>query len=108
MSESRVICIIGMHRSGTSLVTRVLNLLGLDLGPEGHLMGPSAANETGHWESMPISDLNDEILARLGGSWREPPPLPPGWERRPDLADLRAQARRLVESDFGDSPFWGF
>ena len=108
MTEPRVVCILGMHRSGTSLVTRVLNLIGLDLGPEGHLMGPSAANETGHWESIPISELNDEIFARLGGSWWEPPPFTPGWERRPDLADVRKQARELVESDFGRSALWGF
>jgi hypothetical protein len=108
MSRRRVVCVIGMHRSGTSLVTRVLNLVGLDLGPEAHLMGPSRANQTGHWESVPISDLNDEILARLGGTWSEPPRLPPGWERSPDLAKPRKQARELIESDFADAKLWGF
>ncbi len=31
--KNDVICIIGMHRSGTSMVARLLNLCGLDLGP---------------------------------------------------------------------------
>jgi hypothetical protein len=108
MSESKVVCILGMHRSGTSLVARVLNLIGLDLGPAEHLMGPSAANETGHWESVPISDLNDEILELMGGTWSEPPELPAGWERRPELADLRRRARDLIDRDFGASEVWGF
>ena len=53
MSEPTVVCVLGMHRSGTSLVARVLNLLGLDLGPAEHLMRPGAANPAGHWESRP-------------------------------------------------------
>lgn len=108
MSEPPIVCILGMHRSGTSLVSRVLNVLGLDLGPEEHLMGPSEANPSGHWESQPISDINDEILLRLGGSWWEPPVFAPGWERSPELAELRSQARDLIQADFSGRNLWGF
>ena len=41
MSAPTIVCILGMHRSGTSLVSRVLNVLGVYLGPEEHLMRPS-------------------------------------------------------------------
>lgn len=39
-----IVCVIGMHRSGTSLVTRILNLLGVDLGPAEQLMAPYAVD----------------------------------------------------------------
>ncbi|HKG74328.1 MAG TPA: hypothetical protein VKA79_08815 [Aestuariivirgaceae bacterium] len=43
------VCIIGMHRSGTSITARLLNVLGLNLGPSDSLMGPSPSNPTGHF-----------------------------------------------------------
>jgi Sulfotransferase family len=108
VSDPTIVCILGMHRSGTSLVSRVLNVLGVDLGPEDHLMRPSSDNPTGHWESRPIKEINDEILSILGGSWEEPPPLPVGWERKPELAAPRQRAREVIEGDFSASELWGF
>jgi hypothetical protein len=108
MSAPTIVCILGMHRSGTSLVSRVLNVLGVYLGPEEHLMRPSTDNPTGHWESRPIKEINDEILSTLGGTWQEPPPLPPGWERSPELAASRQRAREVIEADFSGSDLWGF
>jgi len=108
VSEQTIVCVLGMHRSGTSLVARVLNVLGLDLGPEDHLMRPSADNPAGHWESRPLKDINDDILSRLGGTWWQPPQFAPGWERSPELAEPRKQARELIEADFSGRDLWGF
>jgi hypothetical protein len=108
VSDPTIVCILGMHRSGTSLVSRLMNVLGLDLGPEEHLMEPNASNPAGHWESLPISEINEDIFVRLGGSWAVPPPMPADWERSPELADLRRQARELIAADFSDSDLWGF
>jgi hypothetical protein len=108
VSEPTIVCVLGMHRSGTSLVSRVLNVLGLDLGPEEHLMRPNSENPTGYWESRPIKRINDEILSRLGGSWFEPPERGVGWEHRPALAGPRREARELIAADFSDSELWGF
>ena len=108
MSDATIVCILGMHRSGTSLVSQVLNVLGVYLGPEEHLMRPSSDNPTGHWESQPIKEINDEILSILGGSWSDPPPLPSGWERSPELAAPRHRAREVIEGDFSGSELWGF
>ena len=79
-ARGRIICVLGMHRSGTSVASRLLNLLGVYLGAEEHLLGPEPDNPKGFWEFKPIFDLNNEILGRLGGNWHEPPPLRPGWE----------------------------
>jgi hypothetical protein len=66
------VLVLGMHRSGTSALTRVLNLLGLDAGHE-VLMGASESNPTGHWEVEALTAFNDRLLDELGGRWSAPP-----------------------------------
>jgi GT2 family glycosyltransferase/glycosyltransferase involved in cell wall biosynthesis len=105
--RGRIICVLGMHRSGTSVATRLMNLLGVYLGAEEHLMGPHPDNPKGYWEYQPILDLNEEILGRLGGNWHEPPISPPGWETTAEFADLRQRARDLVARTF-TSDDWGW
>ena len=50
----RALMVLGMHRSGTSALTRIFSLLGADL-PK-NLMPPSPANKTGYWESQDLMD----------------------------------------------------
>jgi hypothetical protein len=101
-----VVCVIGMHRSGTSLVSGVLNLLGADLGPSDRLMGPKDDNPSGFWENLDIAQINDDLLAALGGSWMDPRIRPDGWHTDPSLAPLRDRAAAVIAEDFGgaDSP----
>ena len=37
-TPARAICVLGMHRSGTSLVTGLLKICGVDLGPGPKMM----------------------------------------------------------------------
>jgi hypothetical protein len=108
MVHSTVICVLGMHRSGTSLITRALNLLGVDLGRQDHLMKANPYNPKGFWEHRLIMQLNDEILSRLGGCWDEPPIFPPGWQRAPEFEDLGQRARAVIEKEFADAAAWGW
>jgi hypothetical protein len=71
------VLILGMHRSGTSALTRTINLLGCAL-PEA-LVGASEGNELGHWESASAVILNDEILASAGSNWNDWGPINPDW-----------------------------
>jgi hypothetical protein len=95
------VCIAGMHRSGTSLVARVLHDCGFDLGPSRDLMPAGPDNPEGFWENLRFVRVNDRVLARLGGSWSEPPALEPGWERSPELGDVREEAVALAGSFSG-------
>jgi hypothetical protein len=108
MADPTIICVTGMGRCGTSLVARVLNLLGASLGPADHLMGPAASNLKGHWENEPLVALNDELLAFFGGRWDEPPTLAPGWHRSPALASLREKARAIIEEEFAGLDRWAW
>jgi hypothetical protein len=97
-----------MHRSGTSLVAGILNLMGVYLGPAEHMMKPNPDNPKGFWEHQGLTDLNDKILTRLGGSWHEPPAFPPRWELSPDLEDLREEAYGIIRDDMAKRELWGW
>lgn len=107
MKGSNVVCITGMHRSGTSLVTRLLNLCGMYLGPSEDLMKPGHDNPEGFWENMRFYTINEDILINLGGDWDCPPELSVGWESKPELASLRQTTKELVES-FNGYETWGW
>lgn len=101
------ICITGMHRSGTSMVARLLNLCGLYLGPEEDLLPAAEDNPEGFWENIRFVSINNRLLGELGGSWELPPEFPKGWERRPAIRQLGDEAVELVES-FRGHGFWGW
>ena len=61
------VLVLGMHRSGTSAISRTMNILGCDLPRT--LMPRGPGNDLGHWESQAIADYNDTILNRLGSNW---------------------------------------
>jgi hypothetical protein len=67
--------VLGMHRSGTSLVTRLVSLLGLAVCRDEDLLVGYKGNPRGHWESQSLIDLNDRLLDELGGTWFCPPAL---------------------------------
>lgn len=102
------LCVLGMHRSGTSLVTGLLRLWGLDLGPEERMMEPRPDNPRGFGEHLDFYALNEELLARLGGGWDEPVGLTTGWVRSPEIEPLRRRARALVRRDFGHGRAWAW
>lgn len=64
----RCICVLGMHRSGTSAVTRALQVLGVELGDR--LMPAIEGNNSrGFWEDLDLYAFNLEILNTLGRDW---------------------------------------
>ena len=65
--------ILGMHRSGTSAVTRLVNLLGPSVCISEDLLVGTRTNAKGHWESRSLFRLNDRLLAEMGGAWWHPP-----------------------------------
>ena len=62
--------VLGMSRSGTSALTRVLSLCGGAL-PAG-LLGGTVGNPLGYWEPRAANYLNATILHRYGSAWFDP------------------------------------
>jgi hypothetical protein len=62
--------VLGMPRSGTSALTRVLSLSGATL-PAG-MLGADSGNPGGYWEPRKVLRLNNTILLRHGSSAFDP------------------------------------
>lgn len=99
------ICIAGMHRAGTSMVARLVEGCGVDLGGPAHFAPPAPDNRDGYWEDLRFVVLNDRILEKFQGAWDHPPVLPPGWEASADLEAERREAGEIVR---GRSEPWGW
>jgi hypothetical protein len=95
----RVIAILGMHRSGTSLLAGTLQECGLDLG-DVNTVAP--ANEKGNRESWLLTALHEDLLRAAGGGWDRPPGRPVAW------GPLHRSIRDLYVATFAGSPIWGF
>ncbi|VAW15575.1 hypothetical protein MNBD_ALPHA12-1015, partial [hydrothermal vent metagenome] len=64
------ILVLGMHRSGTSALTRVLSLAGATL-PKRLLGSSDDSNPTGHWEPNILIEYHDKMLAELDSCWHD-------------------------------------
>ncbi len=63
------VLVLGMHRSGTSVVTRLLNAAGFHVGSEQEMMQAMPDNPTGYWERTDIFTLNTMAFERAGVTW---------------------------------------
>lgn len=106
--KSRAICILGMHRSGTSTITRALNLVGAYLGDEKDLIAPAPDNIEGFWELKDIVDLDDRILHHFKMSWDASHPLPEGWYLTSELRPLKKEAVDLINRHFSGCRLWAW
>ena len=90
--------VLGMHRSGTSALTRLLNLCGAYL-PENLRPPKPEANAKGFFETEEVNNLNERLLVFLGGAWdRVEFTLP----REGDIADdFIHDARAIIDSEYG-------
>jgi hypothetical protein len=100
MSQTMIL-VLGMHRSGTSALTRLLNLHGATL-PDA-LIGPAPENQTGHWEPEALVGLNDDILAAAGRSWQDPRAFPQTWFNSPEAASFETRLADTLRAEFGDA-----
>ncbi len=67
IEDKILILVCGMHRSGTSLVTKSLEVLGVELGD--NLLPPADDNPKGFFEDIEINQLNIKMLDEIGIAW---------------------------------------
>ena len=89
------------------MLASLLHGCGLFLGRADELVPPTRDNPEGHWENQKIVEINDALLAELGGGWDCPPAFTAGWKDRPGVAALRADARKVIGRFAGHEP-WGW
>jgi len=96
------ILVLGMHRSGTSAVTKSIGALGPTL-PK-HLFAPDENNPTGYWEPALLNDLNERLLIENGSRWDDWRAFDAG-QLPPERMDyFRTQVCSRIHTEYGDAP----
>ena len=107
MTGARLVVVLGMHRSGTSAITRALQVLQVHLGDR--LMPPlDQINARGFWEDLDIYELNVEMLHALDTEWYQASPI-----TEADVEILRAKgfvlkATALLRRKMAQCEVFGF
>ena len=91
-AKGRVIVVLGMHRSGTSAVTKSLELMGVGLGDNLHPAGFD--NPKGFWEDRECIAINDNLLSHLGSAYDR---LGLAWDEIPEDPRINAWMATAVE-----------
>lgn len=103
------VAITGMHRSGTSMVTRALHDSGLQLVGTGaeSLIEAADDNPEGFWENKAIVSCNDDLLEAAGGSWDNPPEVLPQAVDDPRVGHVAERATAALAA-LSEHDHWGF
>jgi hypothetical protein len=109
-AKRQVVVVLGMPRSGTSLLANLLQVMGVNLG--NNLIKGNEANPEGYWENENISRVQQQILEkpnRAGVPTNSLLPVPPECWQLPEFQDAKQQLRELVAKELEQSPgLWGF
>jgi len=69
-ADPKIIFVLGMHRSGTSVLAHTINLMGAHVGDDSELLpAHSDVNPTGYWERADIVAEHDRFLQANGFAW---------------------------------------
>jgi len=102
-SQARIaILVLGMHRSGTSALARLIGFMGAALPADA--IDAHSDNARGYWESAAIVKADDQLLRVARSSWFDPRPLDLS---RLEPSALRSRKDRIweaVTAAFGDAP----
>jgi sulfotransferase family protein len=90
------VVVLGMHRSGTSLLAGLLALTGLHAGAEDDFPPADEHNRKGYWELLDVWAIDEALLALAGGSWDEPSTWNPETIREPARTRLAERARGVI------------
>lgn len=99
---SKAVLILGHERSGTSVLARALNFMGVDLGDD-KFVRPTSLNPKGYFENEFIWTVHRQIGKKL--KYR---PAAWGYAHARELRPERQQLTEYVQSQFAHRPVWGW
>ncbi|MBY8937810.1 sulfotransferase [Pseudomonas fluorescens] len=104
MHKPTAILVLGMPRSGTSAVTRVLNLRGAALS--GNLLPAAKPNPKGFFESADALAIHERLLTALGRTWFDVSEMPERWLEHPATQTAYEELIALVRREYSDQMLW--
>ena len=102
MTKAPLILVVGMHRSGTSLLGSILQALGVAL--PGPLIPGDQHNPAGYFERSDITALQEELLIDLQRWWPSEQgtlDLPEGWLTTARAQRVAHQLKLLLKAEQG-------
>ncbi|MDA9868211.1 sulfotransferase, partial [Synechococcus sp. AH-224-I15] len=101
-----IIIVLGMHRSGTSLIARSLGTLGVEFG-DNLMPGVIDNNAKGFWEDMDVFALNEEMLATCNSNWWATETIPEKTITNLIESGFQERAVSLIEKKIKNVRFFG-
>ncbi|MBR0673827.1 sulfotransferase family protein [Neoroseomonas soli] len=96
--------VLGMHRSGTSALTRVIGSMGATLPSDPN--PPAADNPEGYWEAAGLVAAHDAALQAAGSAWFDTRPFDPSSIAPETLVTLVARIVEALDRSFGAASHW--
>jgi len=101
LCNEKEVIVLGMHRSGTSLMAHILSKLGVNMGRT--LIKKNYTNPLGFYEDIDFVNLNKYIIRKLDKDWKNPPDNSELLKKR-KMFDKRI--KKIVEKKRGK--LWGW
>lgn len=98
-----VLLVLGMHRSGTSALTRVLSLCGGAL-PRTLFEPVAGDNDLGYWESRRLIEFHEVLFWRIGTRMLEGRPVPEAWFDSAQARQAEDELASIVAEEWSDAP----
>jgi hypothetical protein len=102
------IIVLGMHRSGTSMAGRLLNLMGCYFAEEGSevIIPAKDENPKGFWERRDVVELNDGLIEGEGAIWDCPLKFDTERIEGGKAERFAVEAKKVVEEMDGHGPWF--
>jgi len=97
------IVVLGMHRSGTSMVSGILELAGFDLGK--HQWQADHANAKGYFENSQVGIFNDQLFSQMHRTWYDTLLLPDNWWLFPEILRKVDRLAEIIRDEFESTSF---
>ncbi len=103
--DKKCMFVLGMHRSGTSLVMGALNKMGVYLGND--LLKPTADNPKGYFENQNLVDIDEKILSCYNSSWDDLLILDNDFAKNEKFEQILIDIKQFIEKEFAGIPVFG-
>ncbi|WP_312124234.1 rhamnan synthesis F family protein [Pseudomonas sp.] len=105
MNSKKIIVVLGMHRSGTSTITRSLQALGVSLGDKLHPAGFD--NPKGFWEDEDVIQLNELLLRDIGSAYDRLGLTSSAFMSEPIIQEHLSRAVGILKKKIENTSLWG-
>ncbi|MGE3921122.1 MAG: sulfotransferase family protein [Gammaproteobacteria bacterium] len=105
-SENQLYVVLGMHRSGTSALSRALKVFNIDHGD--NLVEAGFDNVHGFWETWDIVHINDKVLATSQLYWDSPGYFSQASLSSEEIQPLLMEAAELIKTKLQRFHQWCF